>query len=663
MTRAGLVGFAFGLVVLASALSAVAQTAPGGGAAAAAAPAAPADPEHGGQNYVSPLTPPDVSSPRASLLSFRSAVRQATRLLIEAYREQQQSPGLLTPADAAEKATRAEALLMRAARVFDFSQVPPASLHSERIESVLLLKEILDRIPLPPFAAIPDADEIEDEAEREHAPPLPNWTIPGTEITFVRVESLSGSRYLVSPGTVDRLEDFYNVIANRPTRPDAAADLYDFYSLTPGMLLPPKWLNSFLVGLPDWAQAQYFDEAVWQWTAMIGGALLALLIVWTARRLERRMAPASSAVVRNLRRLALPVLIILVTYFYDRTMDEVINITGPILRALDAASFGLTMLAAAWATVITTNTVAEWILESPSIPSESLDANLLRAAFRLLGIAAGAVILGIGATNLGIPLVGVIAGLGVGGIAIALAAQPTIENFIGGIILYADRPVRVGDLCKFGDMIGTVESIGIRSTRIRGRDRTLITVPNADFSKLRIVNLTRRDKILFQPTLTLRYETTPDQLRFFLARAREMLQAHPMVAPEPARVRLAELNSSSLDVHVFAYVKTNVVNEFMAVQEDLLLRLIDIASEAGTGFAFPSQTTYLARDSRPGHERRTEVEDIVRRWREQGRLPFPFMTHDERAALEDTLDWPPKGSGLAPADADLPPGDADARAP
>jgi MscS family membrane protein len=113
-----------------------------------------------------------------------------------------------------------------------------------------------------------------------------------------------------------------------------------------------------------------------------------------------------------------------------------------------------------------------------------------------------------------------IAGLGVGGIAVALAAQKTLENLFGGITLYADRPVRVGDFCRFGDRVGTVEEIGLRSTRIRTLDRTLVSVPNAEFSNLHLENYTARDRIWYHPTIGLRYETTPDQLRFVLVEVR-----------------------------------------------------------------------------------------------------------------------------------------------
>jgi MscS family membrane protein len=616
---------------------------------ATTSPAAPSAPGAPLSLVPNPLAPLDLSSPRATLRSFRETAARAGTILLEAFEEEERDDHYLFFSDSVRRqAAEAERLIVRAGSCLDLSDVPPAALYSTRIESVLLLKEILDRIPLPGYEQIPDAAEIQRVAEAEHQAPLTSWTLPGTEIRFERI--VSGPRtgqYLVAKDTVARLESFYNLVKTRPPYPDAAADLYDFYTLTPGTLLPPKWFD-LILALPPWLRTVYLDQALWQWAALVVGVLLAIGAVVFVYRYQKRQAPAPTALRRHLRQLVIPLLTMLVAWLLDHYIDEIINITGPVLRAVDSGTDVVRVLAAAWAVAVFANGFAEWILESPKIPSDSLDANLLRAAFRLFGVVAAAVILADGATDLGIPLVGVIAGLGVGGLAIALAAQPTIENFIGGIILYTDRPVRVGDMCEFGDMRGTVEAIGIRSTRIRGLDRTLITVPNADFAKMRLVNLARRDRMLLETTLGLRYETTPDQLRYVLAKLREVLVAHPKVLEDKRRVRFAGFGSSSLDIQIFAYVATRDRLEFLAIQEDLLLRFAETVAEAGTGFAFPSQTTYLARDTGIDKARRQSAEQAVTAWRMARRLPFPDMEAEEMGKLAGTLDWPPSGAVHGP---------------
>jgi MscS family membrane protein len=248
-------------------------------------------------------------------------------------------------------------------------------------------------------------------------------------------------------------------------------------------------------------------------------------------------------------------------------------------------------------------------------------------------------------------LYGLVAGLGVGGIAIALAAQPTIENFIGGLNLFADRPVRVGDFCRYGEdptldwqRIGTVESIGLRSTKIRGIDHTVTTIPNADFSKMHIVNYTLRKHRLLLTVLGLRYETTDDQLRFVLATLRDMLLAHPRVLDEEPRVRFAGFGDFSLNVEIRVDIDTLDGNEFRAIREDIYLRVMKIVKDAGTGFAFPSRTVYQARDDGLDAERQQAAEAQVRAWCSAQELPFPTFTADYRKKTRNTLDYPPDGS-------------------
>jgi small-conductance mechanosensitive channel len=201
----------------------------------------------------------------------------------------------------------------------------------------------------------------------------------------------------------------------------------------------------------------------------------------------------------------------------------------------------------------------------------------------------------------------IVAGLGIGGLAVALAAQKTVENLFGGLTLITDQPVRAGDFCRVGGWIGTVEDVGLRSTRIRTLDRTVVTIPNAAFAAMELENFARRDRIFFHPILNLRYETTPDQLRWLLVALKRLLVSHPMVSPEPARVRFVALGAHSLDLELFAYVRTTDFDEFLAVQEDLLLRIMDLVEESGTGFAFPSQTLYAAPDPGVDAERRVRA--------------------------------------------------------
>jgi MscS family membrane protein len=240
----------------------------------------------------------------------------------------------------------------------------------------------------------------------------------------------------------------------------------------------------------------------------------------------------------------------------------------------------------------------------------------------------------------GINLTAVVAGVSVVGIAVAFAAQKTLENLFGGMMIITDEPVRVGDVCRFGSELGTVEDIGIRSTRIRTMGRSVVAVPNGQFSAMSLENLSVRDKILFNPTIGLRGETSADQLRFVLAEIRRMLYGHPKVETATARVRFVKFGDSSLDVEVFAYVPTQDNLEFLAVREDLLLRIMDIVETGGSGLANPSQTVYLGKDSGLNAEKSRIAAEKVDQWRKQNALPFPDFGPGEIAEISNKIPYP-----------------------
>jgi MscS family membrane protein len=187
-----------------------------------------------------------------------------------------------------------------------------------------------------------------------------------------------------------------------------------------------------------------------------------------------------------------------------------------------------------------------------------------------------------------------------------------------------------------------VEDVGIRSTRIRTLDRTVITVPNGEFSSLQIENFGVRDRIRLITTIGLRYETSPDQLRWVIAGLRRLLVSHPMVATDTVRVRFMGFGDFSLDLEVLAYVMTADWAEFLGIQEDIYLRTMDIVEQSGTGFAFPSQTAYLGKDDGLNTEKTKAVEGDVAKWRQEGRMPFPAMSESEIAEINDTIVWPPE---------------------
>jgi MscS family membrane protein len=221
----------------------------------------------------------------------------------------------------------------------------------------------------------------------------------------------------------------------------------------------------------------------------------------------------------------------------------------------------------------------------------------------LVVLVAGLIMLSI----LGFDITTAVAGLGIGSIAIAFAAQKTLENLLGGISILGDQVIRVGETCRIGDKIGTVEDISLRSTRIRTLERTELSVPNGQLANMNVENLSRSNTSLFRTNIGLRHETSPDQLRSLLKEIPDLLRRHPKVHPEITRVRFVGFGESSLDVQIHCLILTGSLKEFLAIREDLLLQIMDLAARSGVGFATPARILYMAQDQELDQQRAATV--------------------------------------------------------
>jgi MscS family membrane protein len=210
----------------------------------------------------------------------------------------------------------------------------------------------------------------------------------------------------------------------------------------------------------------------------------------------------------------------------------------------------------------------------------------------LLVIVAGLIMLSV----LGFDITTAVAGLGIGSIAIAFAAQKTLENLLGGISILGDQVIRVGETCRIGDKVGTVEDISLRSTRIRTLERTELSVPNGQLANMNVENISRSDKSLFRTKLELSRETSPERLTALLTELRALLYGRPEVDPNGTRVRFVGFGEWSLEVEIFCQILTTKLNDFLAIREDLLLEIMKLVAGAGVQFAIPARSLYLAQD-------------------------------------------------------------------
>ncbi len=231
--------------------------------------------------------------------------------------------------------------------------------------------------------------------------------------------------------------------------------------------------------------------------------------------------------------------------------------------------------------------VGPWAIDHPGSKSLiTLGSRFAKVAVLVFGSL-------IALSELGVSVASLIAGLGIGGLVFALAAQKTVENVFGAVSIGIDQPMREGDFVHIYDFVGTVEKIGLRSSRIRTLDRTLVTVPNGDLSNQRVESYTARDRIRLSTTIGLEYATSAAQMREVLAALEAVLRAHPKIWPDTVVVRFSEFAASSLDITVMAWFQTTDYGEFQAIRQDILLSFMDAIERAGTSIAFPTRTVHV----------------------------------------------------------------------
>jgi MscS family membrane protein len=368
---------------------------------------------------------------------------------------------------------------------------------------------------------------------------------------------------------------------------DAIPDTYADITSATSWPWVPKILYKRIINVRifDWLALVVGLPAFYFLTVLLNRALRA-----PVARLRRRAADSADAPVNPL---PAPARLLLLS-IASRRLFSTLPLSLLTRQVLTNAAVVIGICAIAWLAILLTAAIEHRAVRRLAPANYSGAVSLLRLGRRFFDVIV--IIVGVLAImrHFGIDVTPLLAGLGVGGIAVALAAQKTLENVIAGASLIFDQAVRVGDFLKVGPLEGTVEHIGLRSTRIRTLDRTVVSVPNGQIANMSLETLSARDKFWFHPTIGLRYETTPDQVRIVVDRIRAMLARHAEIDGASVRVRFLRLGTFSLDVEVFAYLYARDWPHFLEIQESLLLTITEIVRAAGAEIAFPSQTMYLS---------------------------------------------------------------------
>ncbi|HET6349141.1 MAG TPA: mechanosensitive ion channel family protein [Candidatus Krumholzibacteria bacterium] len=537
------------------------------------------------------------------------------RVLMAAHRQNLEEPGIFSSRTVRQRADVAERLFERAASCLDLSEIPMSFRREIAYQAALTLKEILDRIDLPQDRLTPDTN-IAGGSE----PTVDHWRVPDTDIVIARVQSgpREGS-YLFSPRTVVQLGHFYQEVKGLPYKPGASTTpgFLTFYVTTPGSLMPPKWDR----WLPAWSRRVWFSLTIWQWVALAATLCSLFFIVLVA---FRRLVPAAglSPAMRAWRRALfclVALLAILGSHFIMRTQ---INVTGSAFVFLRMVLQPVWWLLGGAMTFSLATALAETIVDSPKIDPEGIQASYFRVLFGVLGFVGGVTVLSIGLARIGVSIVPLLTGLGIGGLAVALAARPTLENIISSFTIFADNPYRVGDRIYVMGQLGKVESIGIRSTKVRLLNGNLTTVPNERMASTEVENLGRRPYIRRVFDISVTYGTPPEKIRRAIDILREILAVpegsdpdHPNTGinqPDfPPRVHFDEFKADSLNIKVHYWFHPPDYWKYLEHANWVNLQIKERFNGEEIDFAFPTQTVHLAtaeRGSQSGVQERHSTE-------------------------------------------------------
>jgi MscS family membrane protein len=438
------------------------------------------------------------------------------------------------------------------------------------------LRAVLDRrLPLDVEAMSPSSEGNRDDglpAGTESLGNIPNAQAGLDPVYLVRVRDAGGVRWVFSRRTVGHIDDWYDALEDRWIRGYLPQVLLRH---GPGCLLWWQWLALPVLALVGW----------------VGGRLLASLTRGLLHRLVLRTT--SDWDDRILARTA-PALTLLWAALVTAALLPFLALTPGAERVVQSVLSAGVGLAIFWAIWRSTNVAVSILMRAPAAVEDASVRSLVSIGGNLVKIF---VVVGAALATLsafGYPVNTVLAGLGIGGIALAFGAQKTVADLFGSIALAADRPLHIGDFVKIDDFTGNVERIGLRSTQIRTLDRTLVSLPNGQLADKRIETFGARDRIRLAATLGIRYGTTREQMAEAVAGFERVMRAHPKIWPDVVVARFSGFGPSSLDIEILCWFQTRDYNEFRDCRQEVLLGFMKVVEDAGTGFAFPTQTLHLA---------------------------------------------------------------------
>ena len=539
-----------------------------------------------------PLIPPDTSSPQATLKGFNDSMNLAYRVLMEAHNENHKTPGLLISDPVKNKAQLAEELIKRSIDYLDLSLTPEEFREKVGQEHALMLKEILDRIEIPPSDEIPGINAIEKEEEKTFE--LDRWRIPNTEIIIARVEE--GPRkdeYLFAPQTVENIDDFYTKVKHLPYKEDQEVTLsfYDFFISTPGSLLPPKWGK----WLPVWSTQLVSGETIWQWCALIFIPLASLVVIWMLVRLWINKSAELSNAIKITGWVLVVFTNVAVVMAVNYILDAYVNISGARLVLVESilTKFFIIFLPVIviWEMVRSNikNRLPEEELGEEEVDDEwgakrlSRGDTILVVLRKFLVVIVLTIVGFLLLSAMGVNIGPLLAGAGVIGIAIGFGSQKLISDVLSGIFFLMDDAFRVGEYIEAGGVSGTVEAITLRNVMLRHHRGMLQIVP---YSELVSITNYMRGGMIVKFNIELPYDTDIDKVRKIIKKVGIKMLEDPEIGQDFIRpVKSQGVRSVGDSVMVIRIKFTAQPGKHFLIRREAFRRITEALAAQGIYYA------------------------------------------------------------------------------
>jgi len=471
-------------------------------------------------------------------------------------------------------------------RNLDLSEEPDYSRETTGKEAAACIKEILDRIELPSMDEVPGPEDLAADTESGL---VDRWQIPGTALVIHRVtEGARAGDYLFSPETVNKAIRNYDLVKGLPYKEGATPDFYAWYLTHPGDTIAP-----LVNALPDGFRTRMIGrQALWQWIAL--GILVIVSfasmigLYFVGRKLAAKRLKVS--MIWYGLTLGYPILAMLVPMVFNHLLEEEIRIAGKLLSGLTFAANVVFLLAAMIVINGLGTRIAEFIISNPKIPNKGLDAQFIRLIAKVLSLVLAVIVFLEGGKYLGIPISTLLASAGIGGFAFALAAQDSLKNFFGSIMIYLDKPYRIGERIAVKGYDGIVEEIGIRSTRLRLLTGHQATIPNEEMARSDIENIGRRPHIRRLVDLKLPIDTPPEKAEKAVEIVREILEDHEgMEADFPPRVFYTDIHPDSLNLRFVYWYHPPEYWDFLEFSQGVNLQIQRKFDKAGIALEVPTR--------------------------------------------------------------------------